>query len=226
MKKCLPLLAAIVACLCPIHAFAASGNIEIQLTEKEQGERISCSKVGDMVNGMFVLEEAYEESGVDLNHLSTASQLEMAARTLQQYVRSGTIVTIDAEGKAVLPNLEEGVYLIRLMEQGKKEMLPTLVFLPTWEEEAMQYDITVVPKCSVWGDAPKTGDNCEKGGYGGILLISFIIVVGLSCHNRFKCDRIHLSISKKGGYTNGNDNDTENPRCPRRIGLCGCRSIN
>ena len=139
------------------------GNVEIILQEK--GERILyCSRIGGMENGSFVLEEDFIESGVDLNSLNTAEQLEKAASRIQAYVKSGFMVQTNEEGIARIEDLEEGVYLLNSSQtevQGREKILPTLLYLPSWNaaEEEMLYDITVLPKYGV--DPPSTGDSSE-----------------------------------------------------------------
>ena len=226
MKRYLPILAAILLGICPLRAFAANGNIEVKVPEGQEGA-ISCSRVGSMINGTFVLEEAYRESGVDLNELKTAGQMEQAAKCLMKYEKSGAVFSFDKNGKTLISDLEEGVYLLHSFGKQEKEICPTLVFLPTWmeSEKNMLYDVTVIPKFEEKQNVPKTGWDSRDVVYLGFLGISLIIIVGLSCHNRFKCGRIQFKHSEMGGYTNGNDNDAENPRCPRRFGIRGCRSV-
>lgn len=226
MKKYFMIVVIIMVSLLPMDALAATGNIEIQLSEHPKG-KISYSKVGNMVDGLFVLEDGFEKSQVNLNDLKTAEQLEKAAQSLIPYVQSGIVVPIEEE-KVLLCDLEEGVYLIHSFEENEKEMLPTLVFLPTWieHEQEMQYDVSVIPKYGEKQNSPDTGWDSLESIYLALFAISLIIIVGLSCHNRFKCGKIPFKHLEMGGYTNGNDNDTKNPRCPRRLGFSCCRSTN
>ena len=155
----------------------ASGNVEIKLPDKEQVS-ICCSKVGYMENGEFLLESSYLQSGVNLNMLRTARQLEEAAKRLETYAESGFLVESDSEGIAKIEDLEEGVYLINSFEnQDGEVMLPTLLFLPTWDEleEKMLYDITIVPKYGVKQDTPLTGDAMKSAGWVMIFVISAIV---------------------------------------------------
>lgn len=225
MKKLLLIWTVMFLWICPLETLAANGNIEIQLPEGQEGA-ISYSKVGRMVNGVFVLEEAYQESRVDLNELKTADRMAQAAKSLMQYEKSGAVVMLEQDGTTLLSDLEEGVYLIHSFGEQEKEITPTLVFIPTWmeSEKKMLYDVTVIPKFEE-NKAPDTGFHSREWIYLAFLGISFIIIVGLSCHNHFKCGKMSVNHLEMGGYTNGNDDDTENPRCPRRLGFSGCRSI-
>lgn len=155
-----------------------SGNVEIVLPKKEQ-VLICCSRVGEMKNGEFVLIEDYNKSNVDLNTLDTAEQLEKAAKRIEAYVKSGFLIESDEEGIARVYDLEEGVYLLNSIEkhtQGDQKILPTLLYLPSWDESEgkMLYDITVIPKYGV--GPPETGDNVDFEGWCFLLLTSTVII--------------------------------------------------
>ena len=166
-----------------MKALAATGNMKVQLP-KDVAEAVTCTKVGNMVNGIFVLEDGYEESQVNLNELKTARELEEAADILMKYERSGNIFPLDEEGNVLIQDLEEGVYLIHGYGETKKEISPTLVFLPTWmeKEKELQYNITVVPKYSEL--APDTGHNSPEWLYGGLLTMSALILIRIVMKNR------------------------------------------
>ena len=151
------------------------GNVEIILP-KEEVVTICFTQVGMMENGEFVLELPFEKSGINLNTLRTAQQLEAAAKKLEPYVTDGFLVETDLEGVAKIESLDEGVYLLNSMETESKEMiLPTLLFLPTWDEieGEMLYDVTVIPKYGESG--PKTGDTASALGWILVLVLSVMI---------------------------------------------------
>ena len=183
MKKYLALFLAAIAMFCPMKALAATGNMKVQLP-KDVAEAVTCTKVGNMVNGIFVLEDGYEESQVNLNELKTARELEEAAEILMKYERRGNIFPLDEEGNVLIQDLEEGVYLIHGYGETEKEISPTLVFLPTWmeKEKELQYNITVVPKYSEL--APDTGHNSPEWLYGGLLTMSALILIRIVMKNR------------------------------------------
>lgn len=183
MKKYLALCLAAIVMFCPMKALAATGNMKVQLP-KDVAEAVTCTKVGNMVNGIFVLEDGYEESQVNLNELKTARELEEAADILMKYERSGNIFPLDEEGNVLIQDLEEGVYLIHGYGETEKEISPTLVFLPTWmeKEKELQYNITVVPKYSEL--APDTGHNSPEWLYGGLLTMSALILIRIVMKNR------------------------------------------
>ena len=154
------------------------GNVEIVLQEKEQ-RILYCSRIGGMENGSFVLEEDFIESGVDLNSLDTAEQLEKAAARIQAYVKSGFMIQTNEEGIARIEDLEEGVYLLNSPKtevQGSEKILPTLLYLPSWdvEEEKMLYDVTLLPKYGV--DPPNTGDSTELAAWSIFWALSAIFL--------------------------------------------------
>lgn len=160
---------------------AASGNIEIQYVENKHGS-LAYSKVGDMKNGNYVLDSRFLKSGVNLNYLNTASQLEDAAYTLLTYVTDGTVCELDENGRTVLHDLEEGVYLIYDMESSDVVMMPTLVYIPTWQEQEkqMQYDVTIIPKHSERNRmrTPLTGDTYDFDGYVIVSIVALLIFLG------------------------------------------------
>lgn len=207
------------------------GNIEIVLTDGENGTSkdnvtFEYAKVADLINGEYRLLKEYEEIDVDLNSIEYSSELDEAAQKLDKLVTAKDNVKTDAEGKALINDLEVGVYLLRVSDKARYEnVYPVLISIPTWNEEEgdMNYDITVIPKHS--SDKVVTGDSHLYGEYMVLFVISFILLVVLTCHNHFKCGRIAGNYSKKGGYTHGNDNDTKDSRCTRRIRPRGGGSI-
>ena len=155
------------------------GNIEIKLPRNEQ-MTLYISKVGYMEKGEFVMGEMYQDSGVDLNVLKTAKEMEEAAERLIKYSKSGFLIESNEEGLAMLEDLEEGVYLINSLENKEGEtILPTLLFLPTWDEieQKMLYDITIIPKYGVKESNPYTGDESESVTWIGILFLSLAFLM-------------------------------------------------
>lgn len=224
----------------PITAFAveneeAIGSIEIVLEDgsektSKEGVVFAYGKIANIENGSYKLLKQYEKLGVEINDISTSEKMEKVIRELDKCdIRDGKVQT-DKEGRARISPLSQGVYFVSAIDRGNyDEVQSLLVEVPMWNEntKSMHYDVCVSPKHS-----PKepervvTGDDSSYLKYMGISLISIILVVGLTCHNRFKCGKIAGNYSEKGGYTHGNDNDTKNPRCTRRTRSRGGRSIN
>ena len=187
MKKLLPIFVGLLMCLCPLSVFAASGTIRVQLPQNMSGGVVTYSKEGG----------------------------------------EKQTVIVDENGNAKIENLEEGIYQIDIEETSDYVFTSALVSIPMWSEEEhrMLYDVTVIPKYirkievdkTENVEAPSTGDKTKNNTYLILGLISLIILVIMSCHNRFNCDTMTDKYSKNGGYSNGNDNDTKNPRRTRRI---------
>ncbi len=142
---------------------------------------LSCTKVGNMQEGEFVLYDSYAKSKIDLHALKNASQMAEAARMLDAYKKSGAVYSSE-QGEVLISDLEEGVYLICGFRELKEKMAPTLVFIPTWNEaeEEMLYDVTVVPKIQ---QKIQTGDSTTN--HSGILFVgSFLVIVALLFWNK------------------------------------------
>ena len=224
----------------PMNAFAMEkeesiGCIEIVLEDgnentSKEGVVFVYGKIANLENGSYKLLKKYETLGVKINDISTSETMEQVIHELDKCdIRDGEVQT-DKEGRAVISPLSQGLYFLRVIDRGNyDEVQSSLVEVPMWNENTkrMHYNVCVSPKHS-----PKepervmTGDESSYLRYVGISLISLIIVVGLTCHNRSKCGKIAGNYSEKGGYTHGNDNDTKNPRCTRRARSRGGRSIN
>ena len=168
------------------------GSITIQLEEtKDKAPRkdvkLVVVRVADVIDGEFVLVNSYKKSDVDLNKITNANELELAASKLVETINgkddkkanSGkssdiesvetvdkgiTIVTND-EGKATVKDLEVGVYLVYAIDNAKYDLItPFLISIPTWSEKDadMLYDIIAYPKhtkpvVKPSGGAPGTG---------------------------------------------------------------------
>lgn len=203
MKKLVPVLMGFIICLCPLSVFAEEmGSIEVSLPKELAGEEI-----------------IYQREGDDTKKIE-----------------------VDENGTVKIEELSEGNYKIQIPETEDYDFSPIQVHIPCWSEEEQQmlYDITIIPKYSVKEKhipvpetpeavlettTPQTGDIAHGMNYINAIIISLIIVVIMSCHNRFNCDTMTGKYSKNGGQNNGNDNDTENPRSTRRIRLSSPGSI-
>ena len=208
------------------------GSIEIILTDGEKGtskENVEFEyiKVADLINGEYYVLKQYEKAAIDFNNIKYSNQIDEAAQKLDKYVVEGKTVKTDSKGEAIMNDLEVGVYLLRVVDKANYEQVtPTLISIPTWnqEEDTMDYHITLIPKHG--SDKVVTGDGQFFREYIALFGISFIFLVGLSCHTHFKCGKIAGNYSEKGGHTHGNDNDTKDSRCTRRVRPRGGRSIN
>ena len=106
-----------------------------------------------------------------------------------------------------IEDVEDGIYQIHISGDEEYEFAPMLISMPAWSEEGEQllYEVSVAPKYTKIiqpepeqitlieppiGESPKTGDGPQGVMFGVLGAISFIIVVIMSCHNRFKCARM------------------------------------
>ena len=129
------------------------GSITIKLTDGEEGTskegvEFSYTRIADIENGEYMLLD--DTVDLNLNKIETAEELEQAATTLGDIVvASDGVATTDGTGKAVIENLEAGVYLLKAENTANYETItPTLIAIPTWDESKgdMLYDVTVIPK--------------------------------------------------------------------------------
>lgn len=115
-------------------------------------------------------------------------------------------------GRTSITGLSDGIYRLDIVGPNEYEFAPVLVSIPMWseEEKKMLYEVEVIPKYvyheplrdeeELPPDAlepdheetqkfpsPKTGDESEAVVSIVFGLISLIIVVIMSCHNRFRC---------------------------------------
>lgn len=193
MIKRLSTMIVLLVFMMPIQVHAETGSVEIYVTGDVTS--VSYSKVGSVENGLFVLDEAYKKCKVDLNKIETAAQAERVSEKLAQCIKESEEVLVESDGMISISDLEEGAYLFQI--KGKKAANPSLIFIPAWNEieKQMSYDITIIPKYMEEADNPETGWESHAGNYLALLFISFIIIVCLSCHNRFKCGRISVKYS-------------------------------
>lgn len=142
-----------------------NGSIQIQLTEgksgtKREGIKIYCKKVADVINGAYVLEELYQDSGIDFNAIENSQSLKYAAEKLSGYGKEESKAGLtDKNGMVNFKELPVGVYLIFAENHPAYDVIePSLIAIPTWNETEgmMLYDITVVPKHT---PRPEEGDN-------------------------------------------------------------------
>lgn len=182
IRKFMPILIALLLCMSSLTAFASEcGSIEVSLPTDMRGEKIYITKEGE---------------------------------------ESQTII-VDDHGIAKMENLSTGNYQIDVTETDSYLFTQAHVSIPMWSEEEhkMLHEVSVIPKYKIKekpimteeNASPKTGDMYKGTIYMGFGVISLIILVIISCHNRFDCDTMTVKYLQNGGRSNGNDNDTEDP---------------
>lgn len=191
MKRYIVMLIIVLFCTYTMYADAEEGNVEIVLP-KEAEISFACSKVADIENGNFVLEEAYMKSEVDLSQLNSAKDMKEAIQKLQQFSTKENIIQTSESGNVIISDLEEGVYLIESVSSDSYQIPAMLVTVPAWNEEAetISYDISVTPKMEKISESVQTGDDSYIDIFSVFFIISLIIVAILSCQKCFQCGRI------------------------------------
>ena len=111
-------------------------------------------------------------------------------------------IQVNQDGIVSLLGLTDGTYHFLIPETEGYIFEPITVTVPYIETETNEknYDLVIHPKYRIKPEenqGPETGDNQKSLLYVGIGIISLIIVVIMSCHNRFKCDRMTDKYSRK-----------------------------
>ena len=134
-----------------------NGSISIELEDAEKAKdksnvKLSVNKVADVIDGEYKLTGDYSSSGLDLNVITKANDLESAANKLAKLSKvNENILTTDESGKGKIENLEVGVYLVNAVDIANYENItPFLISIPTWSEvdKNMIYDVNAIPKHS------------------------------------------------------------------------------
>ena len=139
----------------PDPSVQEKGSIHVELEETKdrlsrEGVELSLSRVADIKDGSYVLDDLYRSADVDMNDIKTAQGLQEAADTLRPLVkRPLQAKRTDAQGIVDFTDLKVGVYLLYVSDQaGYETIQPTLISVPMWDETAkqMNYHIEVFPK--------------------------------------------------------------------------------
>ena len=160
-----------------------TGSVTVQLTPGKEGTSVadvefSLTKVGEIQDSTYTLLPEYESTKIDLNTLTTAEQLESAAKKLAETAKQEPGKKTDGTGQVVFEKQELGVYLLTAKDQPGYDLVsPTLLSIPTMEtDETLHYDIKVEPKHTprpAEHTAPQTGLFDATIWYvaGGVLLL-------------------------------------------------------
>jgi hypothetical protein len=149
-----------------------TGSITIQLEKSDTATDLSnvkfaITKIANITNGEYVLEDAYQDSKIDLNTIENADELQKVATKFADIVKeSDHTVTTSTSGLASLTNLRTGIYLITVTDKANYDNVsPTIVSVPTYQDiVGYNYDITVEPKHSPSEkpEPPETPKEDEK----------------------------------------------------------------
>lgn len=131
------------------------GSISVELTEGRKGTsrenvEFSCTKVGEIFQGKYILKDDFFSSGVNLNEIESAKDLEEAAEKLAKLnISAEKVLRTDKNGKLCFQDLPVGVYFLEATDATQYEKItPFLINIPTFDEKEneMIYDIRVIPK--------------------------------------------------------------------------------
>lgn len=176
------------------------GSITITLEDtsknlSKKGVTFVVVQVADIVNGEFVLKEAFESVDVDLNHIQTANELEAAAKLLQEIkTEEKIIITTDNAGIANATELPVGVYLLYAEDIADYDNITSsLISIPTFDEVegTMVYDIEICPKHEPVPDETtilKTGidDHILEYTVASMLLLLAAVVIPIYAYRKGK----------------------------------------
>ena len=171
-----------------VSALDEVGSITVNLEEGKKGTSVKnveleLIKVGDIVNGQYLLINDLQDTEVNLNTLETAEDMKNAAYTISKITVSKNIVgtrkTTNDYGTVKFDQLEKGVYLLQATDINKYEnIVSTLISVPAFNNESknsMNYDISIVPKHSPV-IAVKTGDAFDLKLFALLAGISSVII--------------------------------------------------
>lgn len=171
-----------------VSALDEVGSITVNLEEGKKGTSVKnveleLIKVGDIVNGQYLLINDLQDTEVNLNTLETAEDMKNAAYTISKITVSKNIVgtrkTTNDYGTVKFDQLEKGVYLLQATDINKYEnIVSTLISVPAFNNESknsMNYDISIVPKHSPV-IAVKTGDAFDLKLFAVLAGVSAVII--------------------------------------------------
>lgn len=171
-----------------VSALDEVGSITVNLEEGKKGTSVKnveleLIKVGDIVNGQYLLINDLQDTEVNLNTLETAEDMKNAAYTISKITVSKNIVgtrkTTNDYGTVKFDQLEKGVYLLQATDINKYEnIVSTLISVPVFNNESknsMNYDISIVPKHSPV-IAVKTGDAFDLKLFAVLAGVSAVII--------------------------------------------------
>lgn len=173
------------------------GSISIELTEGRKGTsrenvEFSITKVGEIAKGEYLLKNEFSASGIDLNAIESAKDMEEAAEKLAALdFPAEKVLLTDKDGKLCFKDLPVGVYFLEATNTAKYEKVtPFLISIPTFDEAEgnMNYDIKVIPKHEpepgrITTDSPKRPGAPQTGldspilkYFAGALMIVLLLV--------------------------------------------------
>lgn len=143
----------LTSCMIPVQA-NDKGTLSIELQDSidelsKENVEFEIIQVAKLIDGYYVLNEAFENIDIDLNTELKAEQIEDLCSQLEEIKTDGKFYKTDADGNIEIPDVEEGMYFIQVKDLAEYEPIqPILVSVPQWEEDTLIYDVHVYPKHS------------------------------------------------------------------------------
>ena len=154
------------------------GSITVSFEKAKEGLKVTAYKVADVIDGEYVLVDAYKDNEIDLNNLEDTNSITEAISKLETVVKDGTEQSANAEGKLTFKDLEVGVYLIKTTDDADYDIVQSsLVSIPTFDETSkdMSYDIEITAKTQERpseNETPQTGVSKNIFVFAGVALIA------------------------------------------------------
>lgn len=148
VKKIGLIILMMIACIMPINANSISVELQDSVDElSKENVEFNVVQVAKLVDGFYVLNEEFQDLDVDFNTELLAEEVEAICTKLSGYSLVGQTLVTDEEGKAVLEDVEEGLYFIDPVNINEYErMSPMLVSVPEWDGDTLNYDVLMYPK--------------------------------------------------------------------------------
>lgn len=145
-----------------IPTFASNkGSITISLEEAciytyVEDVEFKIYKIGDVKDGLYVIDDQYSLLSIDLNDLDTSEKLDEASDLLASHVLDNKlgelyVTKTNDKGICVFTDLDVAIYLIVASDTTNyDDIKPTIIAIPTFNEttKQMNYDVEVYPKHS------------------------------------------------------------------------------
>ena len=148
VKKIGLIMLMMIACIMPINANSISVELQDSVDElSKENVEFNVVQVAKLVDGFYVLNEEFQDLDIDFNTELLAEEVEAICTKLSGYSLVGQTLVTDEEGKAVLEDVEEGLYFIDPVNIHEYErMSPMLVSVPEWDGDTLNYDVLMYPK--------------------------------------------------------------------------------
>ena len=139
------------------------GSIKVTFEKIKEGLKVTAYKVADVIDGEYILVDAYKDSKIDLNNLEDTDSIRETISELETLAKDGVELTADKEGTLTFKDLEVGVYLIKTADDTEYDIVQSsLVSIPTFDDTSkdMNYDIEITAKTQerpIENETPQTG---------------------------------------------------------------------